>query len=267
MTDPKFSARGREPIFKIPKSVALLIFLFAAVHLLRALLSPALDQAVIATFAFVPARLGFALDPSMVLDALDALARRSEAEAQYGQFLLTFAPQGLLWLTPLSYAFLHGDSTHLIFNCVWLAAFGVPVARRFGAVRFFWLGALGAIAGALFFFALHPAELAPLIGASAGVSAFMGAASRFVFQQDGFLGESFRAPSVAPLASFREMLANRQTLGFVGVWFVSNFLFGVGAQSLGFSNAPVAWEAHVGGFVAGLLLAPLFDQRRAVGRS
>lgn len=263
MTDANSPRRSREPIFKIPKSVALLMLVFAAVHALRSLIGPTLDQAVIATFAFVPARLAFALDPAMALDALDALARQSESEAQYAQFLLTFAPPGLMWATPLSYAFLHGDLTHLIFNCVWLAAFGVPVARRFGAARFFVLGAVGAIAGALFFFAVHPAELAPLIGASAGVSAYMGAASRFVFQDDGFLGTGFRAASRAPLASFREMIANKQILGFVSVWFVSNFLVGVGAQSLGFSNAPIAWEAHVGGFVAGLVLAPLFDQRGA----
>jgi membrane associated rhomboid family serine protease len=41
---------------------------------------------------------------------------------------------------------------------------------------------------------------------------------------------------------------------------VSNFIFGAGAQTLGFSDAPVAWIAHLGGFFAGLVLFPLFDR-------
>jgi membrane associated rhomboid family serine protease len=89
----------------------------------------------------------------------------------------------------------------------------------------------------------------------------MGAAARFVFQPGALFkdpGDSFEPQ----LASLPEMLSNRQTLAFVGFWFLSNLLIGVGGQSLGFSNAPVAWEAHVGGFLAGLALAPLFDQRR-----
>lgn len=267
MTDPHDTRDGREPIFNIPRPVVAVIIVLALIHLARSLLSPTLDAETIATFAFVPARFAFLIDPSLVLDALDSLAQQSGGEAQFGQFLLTFPPQQLLWLTPLSYAFLHGDATHLTFNCIWLAAFGAPVARRFGAAGFLALGAIGAVAGALVFFAAHPAELVPLIGASAGVSAFMGAASRFVFQDDAFLGASFRdkGARAAPLAGFQEMIQDRRTLGFVAIWFISNFFLGVGAQSLGFSNAPVAWEAHVGGFLAGLLLAPLFDQRRSAG--
>jgi membrane associated rhomboid family serine protease len=48
----------------------------------------------------------------------------------------------------------------------------------------------------------------------------------------------------------------------------TNFVFGAGAQALGASDAPVAWVAHVGGFVAGLLAFPLFDRarRRGYGR-
>ena len=40
----------------------------------------------------------------------------------------------------------------------------------------------------------------------------------------------------------------------------TNFMFGAGAHTLGASDAPVAWVAHVGGFVAGLLAFPLFDR-------
>jgi membrane associated rhomboid family serine protease len=100
-----------------------------------------------------------------------------------------------------------------------------------------------------------------MIGASAAVSAYMGAAARFVFQPGAFLRDE-GGNQAPPLAGMRDMLANRQTLAFVGFWFASNLLIGMGAQNLGFSQAPIAWEAHIGGFLVGILLAPLFDQRR-----
>lgn len=254
--------RTREPIFNIPAVVLLLLALFTLVHGSRVLSSPETDLRLIATYAFVPARFGFLIDQRAVLDHLTKIANSSELEGQLGEFFLTYAPPYKLWFTPLSYAFLHGDWTHLIFNGFWLVAFGSPVARRFGAERFLLLGALGAIAGAFFYMALHPAELAPMIGASAAVSAYMGAAARFVFQPGAFFRSRFATDDAPPLASLPEILANRQTLAFVGFWFASNLLIGLGGQSFGFSTAPIAWEAHIGGFFAGLLLAPLFDQRR-----
>ncbi|WP_298422472.1 rhomboid family intramembrane serine protease [Rhodoblastus sp.] len=252
---------GREPIFNVPKVIVVLLAILAIIHVWRALISPEADVGIVATFGFTPARFGFLIDQKAVLDSLTQLSRQSELEAQVGQFFLTYAPPNWLWITPLSYAFLHGDKTHLIFNCIWLAAFGAPVARRFGAARFLLLGAIGAIAGALTYLVLHPTEFSPMIGASAAISAYMGAAARFVFPVNGFLRAGWESET-RPLATFNEMVANRQTMAFIAIWFISNLLIGMGAQTFGFSQAPIAWEAHIGGFFAGLLLAPLFDQRR-----
>jgi membrane associated rhomboid family serine protease len=253
----------REPIFNIPAVVLALLALMVFVHVARLLTSPESDLRLLATFGFVPARFGFLFDQRAVLDQLTRIAHGSEFEGQLGEFFLTYAAPSKLWFTPLSYAFLHGDWTHLIFNGVWLAAFGSPVARRFGAPRFLLLGAIGAAVGAFFFLAFHIAELAPMIGASAAVSAYMGAAARFVFQPGAFFRGPLASAGEPPLASLPEMLANRQTLAFVGFWFVSNLLVGLGGGAgMGLSSGPIAWEAHIGGFTAGLLLAPLFDQRR-----
>jgi membrane associated rhomboid family serine protease len=252
----------REPIFNLPRIVLLLIMTLTAIHAARVLLfSSQMDAELLATYGFVPARFGFLLNQNAVLDRLTDIASNSEMDGQVAQYFLTYAPPGKLWFTPLSYAFLHGDWTHLIFNSVWLAAFGSPVARRFGAARFLLLGVIAAVAGAFFYLGFHRVEFAPMIGASAAISGFMGAAARFVFQP----GALFKAPGddyEPPLATLPEILTNRQTLAFVLFWFASNLLIGFGGQSLGFSNAPVAWEAHIGGFLAGLVLAPLFDQRR-----
>jgi membrane associated rhomboid family serine protease len=252
--------RRREPIFNVPAVVLVLLAVLTVIEVARGLVSPDMDAAIIATFGFTPARFGFLIDQTAVLAHLNEVARQSQVQAQIGVFFLTYAPPRWLWFTPLSYAFLHGGKTHLIFNGIWLAAFGSPVARRFGARRFLILGAIGAVAGAAAYLAAHPIELAPMIGASAAISAYMGAAARFVFPVGGFY-QADPAYDPPPLQDFREMISNRQTMAFVAIWFASNLLMGLGGQTFGFSEAPIAWEAHIGGFLAGLFLAPIFDQR------
>jgi membrane associated rhomboid family serine protease len=48
-------------------------------------------------------------------------------------------------------------------------------------------------------------------------------------------------------------------LAFLAVWFGVNIVFGVGSIAIGADGASVAWQAHIGGFVAGLMLFSLFD--------
>ena len=86
------------------------------------------------------------------------------------------------WWTLVTYALLHGSWAHVGFNCLWLAAFGAPVARRFGAVRFLALLLVASVVGALVQFSAAMASFVPVIGASAGVAGAMGAAVRFVFR-------------------------------------------------------------------------------------
>jgi membrane associated rhomboid family serine protease len=170
-----------------------------------------------------------------------------------------------LW-TYVSYAFLHGDLTHLIVNLVWLLAFGSPVAWRFGAARFLALFAVTAAAGALVHLATHAGEFAPLIGASAGISGAMAAAVRFAFDARGPLGILRGAGPEAycvPAAPLMQALRNPAVLAFLVVWFLLNLLFGASNLPSGFIEESIAWQAHFGGFFAGLLLFPIFDPVRA----
>ena len=48
-------------------------------------------------------------------------------------------------------------------------------------------------------------------------------------------------------------------IGFLAVWFGVNIIFGMGSIAVGSEGATVAWQAHIGGFVAGLLLFSMFD--------
>jgi membrane associated rhomboid family serine protease len=56
------------------------------------------------------------------------------------------------------------------------------------------------------------------------------------------------------------MLRDRSAMGFLIVWFIANLLVGIAPQIAGFAGASVAWQAHVGGFLFGLLAFPLFDR-------
>jgi membrane associated rhomboid family serine protease len=173
-----------------------------------------------------------------------------------------------IW-TFVTYAFIHGDITHLGLNTVWLLAFGSAVARRFGAVRFLAFFMVTAAAGAAMHLATHPGDFWPMVGASAAISGFMAAAIRFVFQAGGplgLLGGSRNRAYATPAAPLFVTLRDPRVLAFLAVWFGLNFLFGLGSLSLTDDQQSVAWQAHIGGFVAGLLLFPLFDPVPAGGR-
>lgn len=180
---------------------------------------------------------------------------------------LAFIPAPTVWIeeasrpalasawSPVSYALLHGDWTHLGINVLWLVAFGSPVARRFGSQRFLLLSIVAAVAGAGTHYLFHAGSPAPLVGASGAVSAYFGAAARFALR--GGLNVADRAHE--PSLTLRETLTNPGTLGFIVVWLGVNLVFGSGVIPVAGQDVSVAWEAHVGGFLVGLLLFDAFD--------
>jgi membrane associated rhomboid family serine protease len=232
-------SKSREPIFNIPTVVVVLLGVLGFVHLLRVfILSPETDALFVWSLAFVPAR----------YEWNELLASGWE----YGWAIWTF----------VTYALIHADLTHLGFNAVWLLAFGSAVARRFGTQRFLAFAVLTAAAGALAHLVAHIGDLQPMIGASAAISGTMGAAARFAFGRGGPLdpwsadaARGYRLPAAPLLVSLRDP----RVLGFLGAWFALNLLFGLGSWSIIGEEQSVAWEAHVGGFLAGLLLFWVFD--------
>jgi membrane associated rhomboid family serine protease len=164
--------------------------------------------------------------------------------------------------TFVTYSLLHANLTHIGFNVLWLLPFGSALARRFGAARFFLFMAVTAVAGALAHLVTHEHAVAPMIGASASVSGTMAAAIRFAFVRGSFLsfsrGDADAAAKV-PALSLLRALRNTRVLGFLAVWFGVNIIFGIGSIAIGADGASVAWQAHIGGFFAGLLLFSLFD--------
>jgi membrane associated rhomboid family serine protease len=129
-------------------------------------------------------------------------------------------------------------------------------------LRFFLFMAVTAVAGALAHLVTHGHAVAPMIGASASVSGTMAAAIRFAFVKGSFLsfnrGDANAAAKV-PALSFARALRNPRVLAFLVVWFGVNLIFGIGLLAIGADGASVAWQAHIGGFFAGLVLFSLFD--------
>jgi membrane associated rhomboid family serine protease len=230
----------RERIFNVPVVVLVLLAILGLVHayLVLALTAEQTTEFLL-LFAFIPARYDATVMPDIVWPggwAADA------------------------W-TFVTYALIHGDLSHLIFNAVWLLAFGSPVARRFGTPRFLAFMAATAAAGAAVHLATHFGELLPMIGASAAISGAMAAATRFAFQRGGpiALWRNGQEAYLVPAAPLLESLRDRRVLAFLVVWFGVNLLFGLGSIGMPGVEQAIAWQAHIGGFVAGLVGFAAFD--------
>jgi membrane associated rhomboid family serine protease len=243
ISEPHVSeSKRREPVFNVPRIVVATVIVLVLVHLVRTyVLTDEQDVAFLLAFAFIPARYG------------TDLAINGSFPGGFGADLWTF----------FSYAFIHADWMHLGINLAWLVPFGTALARRFGAWRYTLFMLVMAAAGALAHLVSNLGAMEPMIGASAAISGAMAAAMRFVFQQRGPLSVfrdaadgGFRAPA-APLS---KTLRDPRFLLFVGVWLGLNALFGLGTISFGQeAGQQIAWQAHVGGFFAGLCLFSAFD--------
>ena len=262
MSDAMPPAR-REPVFNLPGVVVACIAVLLGLYAAYAAASDETQIWLVDMFGFVPARVSIAL--GVAQGALQAAAQNLPQDT----LAQVVGSGGGRWWTLVTYAFLHGSWAHVGFNCLWLAAFGAPVARRFGAARFLALLLAAAVVGALAQYAAGPASFVPVIGASGAVAGAMGAAVRFVFRPSSEAmamldRREIEAGFALPALSLTELVRTKAALLFILVWFGTNLLFGLYPSLSGVSDGPIAWQAHIGGFLAGLLAFPLFDPRRPV---
>lgn len=162
------------------------------------------------------------------------------------------------WLTLVTSMFLHGGWAHLFSNVLALYIFGDNVEDRLGSGRYLLLYGLSGLAAGLVHIAFNPTSTIPAIGASGAISGVL--AAYFLFFPTA------RVITLVPLF-FWPWFVEIPAVVYLGFWFMSQLLNGVlsiavGAQALG----GVAWWAHVGGFAAGLVLAPLLKRRRYIRR-
>jgi membrane associated rhomboid family serine protease len=231
----------REPALNIPPVILAVLALLALIHAVRVFfLSAAQDNDVLWLFAFDPIRYALGLLPP------------ADLPGGWGAQIWTF----------VTYALFHASWVHLGVNAVWLLPFGSAVARRFGALRFLLFFAATAATGALAHLFAYGGHHAPVIGASAAISGTMAAAMRFAFQSGGLMTfrRLGREPDFhVPALPLSRVLREPTVLIFLFVWFGINALFGLIALPGVGEGEAVAWQAHMGGFLGGLLLFSWFD--------
>lgn len=159
------------------------------------------------------------------------------------------------FLTLMTSQFLHGGPLHLAGNMLFLWIFGNNVEDEFGPFRFLLFYLLSGIGAALVHFATAPGSMVPTIGASGAISGVLGAyALMFPKARIQTLVILIFWISVVPIPA----------LLWVGIWFALQLLQGMANAG---RQGGVAWFAHVGGLLAGVLLLLLFRPRRGRGRA
>jgi membrane associated rhomboid family serine protease len=255
-------------MFNIPGAVLALVILLGGIHIWREFISPATDLRLALDFGFIPARIAFWYDPEQLDDIITHTLGAAAGLPQIQFLTQMLREDGPQWWSALTYALLHGSTSHIVTNCLWLVVFASPVARRLGLARFVVFAIATALGGAALHYLARPLEAIPMIGASAIVSGATAAAATFVFAPGlrlGTLGNDSSARAVArePVSI---LVRNPRAMTFIGVWFASNLIFGGGVIPLFGEGSQIAWEAHIGGFIAGLAMFLLLDQGARRGR-
>ena len=150
------------------------------------------------------------------------------------------------WTTIFTAMFLHGGVLHIAGNMLYLWIFGRHIEDAMGHLRYLVFYLLSGIAAALTFASMDPASHAPMIGASGTISGVL-AAYVLLFPRA-------RVTVIVPLGIIFYPLAI-SAVWVIGFWFVLQLisvLLNEGART------DIAWWAHIGGFMFGLLATPIF---------
>ncbi|WP_309896290.1 rhomboid family intramembrane serine protease [Archangium sp.] len=160
-------------------------------------------------------------------------------------------------LTPLTSMFLHGGWGHLLGNCLFFWVFGNNVEDSMGRLRFLVFYGVCGLAAAAAQVMVDPASPIPMVGASGAISGIMGAyLLLYPRVRVNMLFIFFILIRVIPLPAWLVLLW----------WFFVQLVSGLPQLNQLESQGGVAVWAHVGGFVAGLVLVKLFENRELTSR-
>jgi membrane associated rhomboid family serine protease len=232
-----------QPMFQVPAVVLFVISLLIFIHAGLSYLGEDWKITALYLFSLIPARFG------------------SDPIAQYSY--------SAYW-SFLTHGFLHGSWAHLFSNSIWMLIFSTVVAKRIGSWRYLLLCGVATVAGGLLSFAFHWEERIILIGASSAVAGVMAAAIPIMFAKNLGIGRSFQE-NLSRIKVLRpiEIMQNPRALAFMLIWFALTLLTGA-VQSTGVAlidEGQIAWEAHIGGFIAGLVTFYILDRGSALPNS
>jgi membrane associated rhomboid family serine protease len=202
---------------------------------------------------FVPARIAQLSNPHPLEISRLVKVRHPKLGKIPARRVITLQPdRAEILLSLLTCMFMHGGWMHLIGNMWFLWLFGNNVEDRLGHVLFLLFYLVGGLLASGCHWWFHADSLAPVIGASGAVAAVLGAYA--------VTWPWARVRTLVFLVVFVTII-DVPALLVLGVWFVGQVIAGQRALQGGVQAAPVAWWAHVGGFLAGMILMSLLDRR------
>jgi membrane associated rhomboid family serine protease len=180
----------------------------------------------------------------------DARVRGVEFEDQIDNFFAEIerreCPRKNVWLSIIVSMFLHGSILHIAGNMLFLWVFGNNVEDRLGKPKFVAFYLLSGIAATYAQSYVFPSSATPLVGASGAIAGILGA-YLLMFPRA-------RIRSLVILVIFITMI-ELPAMVVIGLWFVLQLVSGIGSVA---ADTGVAYMAHVGGFLAGMLLLLVF---------
>lgn len=150
----------------------------------------------------------------------------------------------------VAHMFLHGGWGHFLVNMWTLWIFGDNIEDVMGPVRFTIFYLTCGLAALLTHMVFSASSTVPVVGASGAIAGVLG--GYFLLYPHA------RVTTLVPLL-FIPLIFDLPAVVYLGIWFVTQLLSGL--SSLGSDGAGIAWWAHLGGFVAGFVLLPLFRQK------
>ncbi len=156
------------------------------------------------------------------------------------------------WPTVLTSMFMHGGIAHVLGNLWFLYIFGDNVEDNMGPGRFTVFYLLSGLAAAAAQYLMNPLSPVPMVGASGAIAGVLAAYL--------VLYPRARVVALVPIFIFIQWVELPAVI-FIAIWFAFQFFSGVGSLSHG-ASAGVAYWAHIGGFVAGLVLTLLLRKPR-----
>ena len=149
--------------------------------------------------------------------------------------------------------FLHGGFFHIIGNMWFLWIFGDNIEDRLGHFKFIAFYLLCGLAAGLAHAYTNPASQIPTVGASGAIAGVMGAYT--------ILFPRARVKTLIPIFYYFHIVDLPAFL-FLGIWFLMQFLSGAASLAAGVAAGGVAWWAHIGGFVVGVVLILIIPKRK-----
>jgi membrane associated rhomboid family serine protease len=158
--------------------------------------------------------------------------------------------QAIAWVT---FMFLHGGFLHLLGNMWTLYIFGDNVEDHLGPLRYLIFYLLCGVLSGISHFLLNSQSTIPTIGASGAIAGVMGAYF-LLYPRSKIL-------TLVPII-FIPLFFEIPALFFLGLWFVLQFINAAGSSG---ASGGIAWWAHVGGFLCGMLMLKIFDAMPTTG--